>query len=88
MEASSSVKPWRVEHMDLHVSEPYVYNGQSCESMSGGRRWVTWETQYDFEKAIAKLKKMYCKHMSSRIYTYRIRNLETGEIIPGEIFDG
>lgn len=76
MEVLCKDKSWRMEHFDLDLHA------------EGRAHWIMWLKELTLDDALKTLKKMYCRHMKRRIYTYRIRNLTTGEIIPGEIFDG
>jgi len=79
MEASSKNKPWRMEHRDLY---PFSVFGPGVD------KWITWNTPFSLKVAVKKLASMMDRQRREVYYTYRIRNLESGEIIPGEIFCG
>lgn len=86
MEASSN-RNWRMEHWDLL---PYSIYGEYVQDVD---RWITWKTQYVMEAAIEKLVEMSTQRRVEkdgkevRFYSYRIRNIDTGEVIPGELFE-
>jgi len=83
MEVSSKNKCWRMEHRDLH---PYSVFGDYV-----GEDWITWKTEYEFNCALEKLIEMTQNRRVDKngvkveFYSYRIRNIETEEIIPGEL---
>ncbi|MCI0563738.1 MAG: hypothetical protein MN733_35135 [Nitrososphaera sp.] len=45
--------------------------------------WTEWKTPMTLISALERLAELSIK--GSRYYEYRVRNLRTGEIIPGEI---